>query len=220
MKEKEEMKVKYLAHASFLLETNSGVRIITDPYEPGGFGGKLQYKPINEPCDIVLISHEHTDHNYTQDITGNPIIVKGTTTASGIDFKGVSTYHDDTNGSQRGENNIFVFTVDGTTFCHLGDLGHLLTPEHKSQIGKVDVLFIPVGGAYTIGAEEGTQIVAILEPKLVIPMHYKTPSIDFPLVEVSEFTKDKPRVKELGTSVADITLPSEQEIWVLSPALL
>ena len=214
------MKVKYLAHASFLLETNAGVRIITDPYEPGGFEGKLQYKPINEPCDVVLISHEHSDHNYTQDIPGNPIIVKETTTASGIDFKGVSTYHDNTNGSERGENNIFVFTVDGTTFCHLGDLGHLLTEEHKNQIGKVDVLFVPVGGAYTIGPEEATQIVATLEPKLVIPMHYKTPSIDFPLVEVNEFIKNKPRVKELGVSTAEITLPSEQEIWVLTPALL
>jgi len=214
------MRVKYLAHASFLLETNSGVRIITDPYESGGFGGDVRYKPIHEHCDIVLISHEHADHNYTQNITGNPAIVRESATASGISFKAILSYHDDTNGSQRGKNTIFVFTADGVTFCHLGDLGHLLTEKHKSQIGKVDVLFIPVGGVFTIDAEGATQVMNTLEPKLVIPMHYKTSSIGFPLAEVSEFTKDKPRVKELGTSVAEIILPSEQEIWVLTPALL
>ncbi len=214
------MKVKYLAHASFLLETNDGVRIIIDPYEPGGFEGKVRYKPINNPCDIVLISHEHSDHNYTQDIPGSPTIVKETTTVSGIDFKGVFTYHDETKGSERGNNNVFVFTADGTTFCHLGDLGHLLTPEHKSQIGKIDVLFVPVGGAYTIGAEEGTQIVNFLEPKLVIPMHYKTSSIDFPIVKIDEFINNKPRVKKLEISTTEIILPSEQEIWVFKPELL
>lgn len=214
------MKVKYLAHASLLLESNEGIKILTDPYEPGGFGGEVRYKPIKEECDIVLVSHEHADHNYIKDLPGNPTIVKKTSVVKGINFKAVPTYHDPTNGTQRGKNTVFVFTVDGFTFCHLGDLGHLLDKEHKSQIGKVDVLFIPVGGVFTIDPKEATQVVETIEPSLVIPMHYKTESLGFPLADVQEFTKNKPRVKELGSSLAEIMLPEEQEIWLLTPSLL
>jgi L-ascorbate metabolism protein UlaG (beta-lactamase superfamily) len=214
------MKIKYLAHSSFLLETSGGVRIITDPYESGGFGGEVRYKPITEPCDVVLVSHDHADHNYTQDIPGKPTIVRETATASGITFKSVASFHDPNQGAQRGKNTIFVFTSDGITLCHLGDLGHTLTAEHKNQIGSVDVLFVPIGGVFTVDPNEATQVVNSLEPKLIIPMHYKTESLGFPLVEVTEFTKGKASVKDLGTSSADITLPQEQETWVFAPALL
>lgn len=214
------MKVKYLAHSSFLLETTGGVKIITDPYESGGFGGEVRYQPIKERCDIVLISHEHADHNYTKDISGTPTIVRKTDTVWGITFKGISLYHDPTKGSQRGKNTIFVFSTDGITFCHLGDLGHILSVEDKNQIGKIDVLFIPVGGVFTIDPDEATQVVNTLDPRLIIPMHYKTESIGFPLAEVTQFTKGKPKVKEIEDSSAEITLIGEQEIWVFTPALL
>lgn len=214
------MKVKYLAHASFLLETSGGVKIITDPYEAGGFGGEVRYKPIKETCDIVLISHEHADHNYTRDLPGNPTIVRKTTTVHRITFKGIASYHDPNKGAQRGKNTIFVFNADGLNFCHLGDLGHTLSVEDKTQIGKIDVLFIPVGGVFTIEPNEATQVVNTVEPKLVIPMHYKTKGVGFPLAELTQFTTGKPNVKELGASITEITLPGKQEIWVLTPALL
>ncbi|MDI6840855.1 MAG: MBL fold metallo-hydrolase [bacterium] len=216
------MKVKYLAHASFLFTTSDGTRIITDPYETGSFGGEVRYKPIKEGCDIVLISHEHADHNYTRDILGNPTIIRkvGESKVRGITFKGVASYHDETKGSQRGRNTIFVFRADGITFCHMGDLGELLSAQQLSQIGKPDVLFIPVGGIFTIDADGATHVMESLNPKLVIPMHYKTTSIGFPLASVDEFIKGKAGVNKLGSSEAEIVLPDKQEILVFAPALL
>ncbi|MBI4721557.1 MAG: MBL fold metallo-hydrolase [Candidatus Stahlbacteria bacterium] len=214
------MKVTYLAHSSFLLETSGGARIITDPYEAGGFGGEIGYKPITEKCDAISISHEHADHNWTKDIPGKPTIIKRNNSVWGITFKSISSFHDPIKGKQRGKNTIFVFNADGINFCHLGDLGHTLNEEYKKKIGLLDVLFLPVGGLFTIGPEEATQVMNLLSPKLVIPMHYKTKSIGFHLASVTQFTKDKKRVKETGGQGSEITLPAEQEIWVFTPTLL
>jgi L-ascorbate metabolism protein UlaG (beta-lactamase superfamily) len=215
------MKVKYLAHASFLFETGEGIKIITDPYKSEGLGGKIKYNPIKERTDIILISHEHTDHNYTEDIQGSPTIIKrvGVSTINRIIFNGVLSYHDNVSGSQRGENTIFVFKADEMTFCHTGDLGHLITPELKNNIGKIDVLFIPIGGAYTITSEEAQKVVDILEPMIVVPMHYKTSGTTLPLSNLEEFTKGKTNIKQAGI-VAEIKLPAKQEIWVFQPACL
>lgn len=215
------MKIKYLAHASFLLETSEGVKIITDPYEPGGFGGEVKYKPIKEVADIVLISHEHSDHNYTQTIQGSPTIVRtlGESNVKGIAFKGIPSYHDETSGSERGKNTIYTFLSDGIKFCFLGDLGHPITPELKASIGEIDILLIPVGGVFTIDSNGASNVVNSLEPKVVIPMHYKTPGIGFPLAPVDNFIRGKTNVKEVGVS-AEVKLPEQQEIWVFTPELL
>ncbi|MDD5530815.1 MAG: MBL fold metallo-hydrolase [bacterium] len=215
------MRIKYLAHASFLFETENGIRIITDPYKSEGLGGKIKYTPIKEKTDIVLISHEHMDHNYTEDIQGNSTILNriGVSTINGITFNGISSYHDNVAGTQRGKNTIFVFKADGMTFCHTGDLGHLITPELKNNIGKIDVLFIPIGGTYTITSEEAQKVVDILEPMIVVPMHYKTSGTTLPISNVEEFTKGKTNIKQAGT-VAEIKLPAKQEIWVFQPACL
>ena len=121
------MTIKFLGHACFLITGSTGVRIITDPYEPGGFGGQIGYGPITEEADMVLVSHDHSDHNYVQGVPGNPTIVKGSQEAEGISIKATSSSHDDTGGSQRGANRIFSLAVDGIRLCHLGDLGHPLT---------------------------------------------------------------------------------------------
>ncbi|MDD2889160.1 MAG: MBL fold metallo-hydrolase [bacterium] len=215
------MKIKYLAHSSFLFETREGIKIITDPYKSDGLGGKIKYNPITEKTDIVLISHEHMDHNYTDNIPGNPTIIKnlGVSTVNGITFNGILSYHDNVSGSQRGKNTIFVFKADGITFCHTGDLGHLITPELKNNIGKIDVLFIPIGGTYTITSEEAQKVVDTLGPMIVIPMHYKTSGTTLPISNLEEFTKGKLNIKQAGT-VAEIKLPAKQEIWVFQPACL
>jgi L-ascorbate metabolism protein UlaG (beta-lactamase superfamily) len=215
------MKIKYLAHSSFLFETEKGIKIITDPYKSDGLGGKIKYNPVTEKTDIVLISHEHMDHNYTGDIQGNPTIIKGigVSTINGITFNGILSYHDNISGSQRGENTIFVFKADGITFCHMGDLGHLISSELKNNIGKIDVLFIPIGGTYTITSEEAQKAIDILDPIIVVPMHYKTSGTTLPLSNLEEFTKGKSNIKQAGT-VAEIKLPAKQEIWVFQPACL
>ncbi|MFA5032039.1 MAG: MBL fold metallo-hydrolase [bacterium] len=215
------MKIKYLAHASFLFETEKGIKIITDPYKSDGLGGKIKYNPITEKTDIVIISHEHMDHNYTDDIPGNPTIINGigVSATNGITFNGISSYHDNFSGSQRGKNTIFIFKADGITFCHMGDLGHLITPELKNNIGKIDVLFIPIGGTYTITSEEAQKVVDTLRPMIVVPMHYKTSGTTLPISNLEDFIKSKTNIKQAGT-VAEIKLPAKQEIWVFQPACL
>ncbi len=122
------MTIKFLGHATFLITSEDGVRIITDPYESGGYGGALRYGPITDEADIVTVSHDHADHNYVAGVPGNPVVVTESTEVGGISFQVIDSYHDDAQGAERGPNRIFCFQVDGIRVCHLGDLGHLLSP--------------------------------------------------------------------------------------------
>ncbi len=194
------MTIKFLAHASFLITSEDGVRIITDPYESGGYNGALRYGPITDEADIVTVSHDHADHNYVAGVPGNPVVVTEYTEVSGISFRVIGSYHDNAQGAERGPNRIFCFAVDGIRVCHLGDLGHLLSAEQASSIGDVDVLLIPVGGHFTIDAQSATQVIDQLQPSIVIPMHYKTPKVDFPIAPVDEFLAGKQNVERAGTS--------------------
>jgi L-ascorbate metabolism protein UlaG (beta-lactamase superfamily) len=214
------MKVKWLGHACFLITADNGLKIITDPYIEGS---GLKYSPINESADIVTVSHDHFDHNNVSAVKGKPDVVKGsgTKTVKGIQFKGVATYHDEAKGGQRGDNVVFCFTVDGVNICHLGDLGHRLSKEEIAQIGDIDVLLIPVGGFFTIDAKVASQVCEDLKPKVIIPMHFKTPRCDFPITEVDDFLTGKSNVKKLNSSEVELkatTLPTTAEILVLQPA--
>jgi len=214
------MKVKWLGHACFLITADNGLKIITDPYIEGS---GLKYSPIDESADIVTVSHDHFDHNNVSAVKGKPDVVKGsgTKTVKGIQFKGVATYHDEAKGGQRGDNVVFCFTVDGVNICHLGDLGHRLSKEEIAQIGDIDVLLIPVGGFFTIDAKVASQVCEDLKPKVIIPMHFKTPRCDFPITEVDDFLTGKSNVKKLNSSEVELkatTLPTTAEILVLQPA--
>jgi len=214
------MKIRYLAHASFLITGEDGTKIITDPYETGG---GIRYKEVDETADIAVVSHEHSDHNYVMGVRGNPTVVKsaGTHDVKGIAFKGIPFHHDRSKGSERGHNNIFTFAMDGVNICFCGDLGHTLTQKDANEIGKVDLLLIPVGGFYTIDASEAGEVVNLLNPKVVIPMHYKTKSVDYPIEGVDKFLSGKENVKQFNTSEIDVkALPEKREIWVLPSALL
>ncbi|MEN6370584.1 MAG: MBL fold metallo-hydrolase [Armatimonadota bacterium] len=218
------MKIQWLGHSSFLITSDAGVRIVTDPYQPGSFNGGLRYAPLNKPVDVVTISHDHADHNYVHMVEGKPIIIKGAGMfmASGIEFNGVSTFHDTSGGSERGRNTVFSFTVDNIKICHLGDLGHVLKSDQAAEIGAVDVLFVPVGGYFTIDAKEAEKVADQLSAQIVIPMHYKTEKVDFPIVGVDEFIKGKPNVTRLDSSVLELRkedVPEEMQIIVLKHAL-
>jgi L-ascorbate metabolism protein UlaG (beta-lactamase superfamily) len=214
------MRVKYLGHSSFIIETKKGIKILTDPYETGSFGGEVKYKPIKEECDVVLVSHDHADHNYTKGLPCKPTVITKPTSIYGINFNTIHSYHDPNKGKLRGENRIFVFEVDGIRIAHLGDLGHILKEEELKEMGKIDLLFLPVGGVFTIDPKEATEIVNLINPQLTIPMHYKTEGIGFPLSKVEEFTKDKERVKEIKKGEVEIELPEKKEIWVFNPLLI
>jgi L-ascorbate metabolism protein UlaG (beta-lactamase superfamily) len=217
------MKVKWLGHACFLLTSDSGLRIITDPYTPGVFG--LEYAPPAETADIVTVSHDHADHNNVAAVKGNPQVVRGAGTheAKGIQFKGIATAHDESSGKERGANTIFCFTLDGINVCHLGDLGHDLSDQAVADIGDVDVLLIPVGGNFTIDAAGAERVCQKLAPKVVIPMHFRNDRCPgFPVARVEDFTRARQQVKTIPSSEVELKkeqLPSGAETMVLKPAL-
>lgn len=218
------MKIKWLGHAAFLITSSQGVKIITDPYEPNAFGGQLAYGAIKDLADIVLVSHDHADHNHTKDLPGSPQIIKGSgsKTGKGISFRGVATFHDPSRGKERGENTVFAMEIDGIRVCHLGDLGHVLSQKEVSEIGPVDILITPVGGFYTIDPKEASQVATLLKPKVVIPMHFKTEKCGFPIAPVEDFLKGKAKVKQAGVSEVSFekaALPHETEVVVLKHAL-
>jgi L-ascorbate metabolism protein UlaG (beta-lactamase superfamily) len=218
------MKIKWYGHSAFLITSDQGAKIMIDPYEPGAFGGQLSYGKIKDQVDIVLTSHDHADHNYTKDLPGTPQIVKGSgpKTAKGISMKGISTYHDPSQGSERGANTIFTLKIDNIQLCHLGDLGHLLSDKELAEIGPVDILLIPVGGFFTIDPKEATRVAEQIKPKIVIPMHFKTAKCGFPIAPVEDFLKGKTNTKRPKASEATFdkaTLPQQMEIVVLEHAL-
>ena len=213
------MKLKWLAHASFLITANDGTRIITDPYATGkGFN----HGAIDETADIVTVSHEHGDHNNTDTVNGNPQVVKESADVKGISIKAISTAHDDSGGNERGKNNIYCFQVDGIRVCHMGDLGHLLTDNQVVEVGKVHVLLIPVGGFFTIDAKTAQMVAEQVRARVVIPMHYKTDKMNLPISGLDEFLKDKENVTRIEGSEVEFKradLPSSQTIMVLQPSL-
>jgi L-ascorbate metabolism protein UlaG (beta-lactamase superfamily) len=213
------MKIKYLAHAAFLITAESGTKIVVDPYQTGR---GMNYSPIKETADIVTASHGHGDHNNVAAVKGNPQIVKTGGEVKGIKIKAVPAAHDDRNGSQRGANTIFCFEVDGVNVCHLGDLGHILTVEQVKAIGKVDVLMVPVGGFFTIDAATAGKVGDQLKPKIIVPMHYKTDKSDLPIAGVDDFLKGKNNVTRSSDSEIELKadkLPAAVQIVVLKPAL-
>jgi len=213
------VKIKWLGHASFMITSESGTKIITDPYV---VDERLTYGEIKESADIVTVSHEHTDHSNVAAVKGNPEVVKGTAKVKGIEFKGIPTYHDDDKGQQRGENTVLCFEVDGMRVCHLGDLGHPLSDKQVADIGKVDILLLPVGGLYTIDAEVATQVCDKLRPKVIIPMHFRNDKCAFPIAGVDEFLQGKEGVGRPDASEVEFKqgeLPATTKIVVLKPAL-
>jgi len=214
------MKIKWLGHACFMITSDAGTRIITDPYAPNE---RLTYGEIKESADIVTVSHEHFDHNNVAAVKGNPEVVKGTAKVRGIEFKGIPTYHDDADGSKRGNNTILCFEVDGVRVCHLGDLGHPLSDKQVAELDKVDILLVPVGGNYTIDARVANEVCNKIAPKVIIPMHYQNERCsNFPVAGVDEFLQGKEGVSRLDASEVEFKpgeLPTNTQIIVLKPAL-
>ena len=183
------MKIKYLGHPAFVLTSDAGKKVLTDPYESGSYDGAVGYKPITEKVDVVTASHEHEDHFCLDGLPEGYEVVKtpGKHEVAGFSIEGVKTYHDTSGGKERGRNVVFTIGVDGLRVCHLGDLGHVLSGDEAAAIGKVDVLLVPVGGFFTIGPREALDVIKALGPTVVIPMHYKTDALNFPIAPVEDF---------------------------------
>jgi len=209
------MKIKWFGHSSFLIENEKGIKIITDPFDD-----TVGYKLPRIKANIVTVSHEHFDHNYVRGVKGRPVVFKGPVKREShkMEFRGISSYHDSVFGAKRGPNTIFIIKAEGLNLCHLGDLGHILSVDKLNEIGPVDILFIPVGGFYTIDSNKATQIVEDIKPKIVIPMHYKTKAIKFSIDTVEPFISNKKNVKKIESNEFEVnkeTLPNTTQIYVL-----
>lgn len=188
------------------------------------FDQKLGLKVPKIEAQILLITHSHFDHNNRQAIKGNPFIIEepGEYEVKGIFIKGIPSFHDELQGKERGENIIYKIEAEDLKICHLGDFGQKeLTETQVEQIGELDILLIPVGGSYTIDSKRAANVVAQLEPKIVIPMHYKLPGLDLDIEGVEKFLKimgqeEKKVQKKLKITLKD--LPKEEmEILLLVP---
>lgn len=187
----------YWHGAAFFKLKGKNATVMIDPFDPDFVGLKL---PRDLEADIVTVSHEHADHNNAKAITGEPILFEGPGEyeRKGVAVIGVSSYHDNQKGAERGKNTIYNIQLDGLNIVHLGDFGQdALTQEQINEIGSCDVLLIPVGGVFTIDGKVATEIVAQLEPKIIIPMHYKTDGLKFELEPVDNF------LKAMGTESPD-----------------
>ncbi|TSC89402.1 MAG: beta-lactamase fold-like Zn-dependent hydrolase [Microgenomates group bacterium Gr01-1014_5] len=193
------MEIQYLGHSSFRIKGKT-VTIVTDPYD----SEKVGFKFPKLEATIVTISHDHFDHNQAQLVDPSagsgqaPKVVSGPGEyeIAGVSIFGTHTYHDNKNGEERGSNTVYTITIDGVNICHLGDLGHKLSDEQLDSIGNVDVLLVPVGGVDTIDPSEASQVISQIEPKIIIPMHYKVPGLA--ISKRDDMSDVEAFVKEIG----------------------
>ena len=222
------VQLTWWGHSMFLLVAADGTRVLTDPY------GEVGYR-VPEPgelaADVVTLSHEHSDHNNVN-LGGDAELFRGLTAdawaaidvspSAALRITSVATFHDDSEGSERGRNAIFVYETGGLRIVHLGDFGQaMLTPEQIEAIGPVDVLLVPAGGVFTIDAVGATAVVEQLAPRITIPMHYKTEALTIGLDPVDAFLADK-EVEERGDTVtfdpAGLPAAGSGVVWLLTPA--
>jgi len=213
--------VEWYGHSCYLLTLKSGAKILTDPFN-------IEWMPYQFPqcnVDVVFSTHDHFDHNAVDAVTSDIILLPTGSDATfsgasyGVEFSGADTlsfnlngadvtfttvpsFHDQRNGELRGVNGIVRFEAEGIIFVHLGDLGVKLTEGQVQQLTPVDVVMIPVGGFYTIDAETAERVVVELNPKIVLPMHYKTEVLpeDFPISGIEPFIEGKAGVQHIGSS--------------------
>jgi L-ascorbate metabolism protein UlaG (beta-lactamase superfamily) len=210
------VEITWLGHACFRIKGSQAV-VITDPFPP-----EVGYKLGEPTADVVTISHWHPSHSYYQGIKGETRLVKGPGEyeIAGVLILGLTTYHDSVKGQTRGKNTIYLMEVDGLAVCHLGDIGHILGDEAIEEMGNVDILMLPVGGVSTIGPAMAAEIIRKVEPKVVIPMHYKTPATSRDLEPVENFLKEmgmgqiEPRPK---LNISKSNLPVSTQVFVLNP---
>lgn len=213
------MEITYLGHASFRLKGKQAT-VVTDPYA-NDIGLKF---PKHVAADILTVSHDHTDHNATDQVEGAPYIIKGPGEyeIKGIGVVGVRAYHDDKKGEERGGNTIYRIEIDGVAIVHLGDLGHMPTTSQVEDIGEVDVLLIPVGGFYTIDATKAVEVINELEPSIVIPMHFNRPEMNQEIfkdvTDLAAFLKAMGKTDIVPQAKLTITkdkIPPEMQVVVL-----
>lgn len=208
------MEIYWLGHSCFRIKGSSAT-VITDPYSPD-FGYSLGQPAAN----IVTVSHSHPGHSYVQGIVNQPKLVSrpGEYEINDVLIIGIASFHDSEGGKSSGKNTVYLMEIDEISICHLGDLGHVLSAEQLEEIDNVDILLLPVGGVSTIDATLAAKVVRQLEPKIVVPMHYRTEASRQYLESVDRF------LKEMGTGevahrpklvVTKSNLPPTTQVFLL-----
>ncbi len=186
------MLITWYGHSCFKIQTkpyrgSEEATIFTDPFDKA-----VGLRPPQSNADIVTVSHSHYDHNNPSALKGEPLIINapGEYSKQHIQIIGVDSFHDKKEGAERGRNTVFVIESEELRVCHLGDLGHILSEKQLDQIGKVDVLMIPVGGVFTLEPKDAESVIGQLEPKIILPMHYKTKGLKININDESAFCKE------------------------------
>jgi L-ascorbate metabolism protein UlaG (beta-lactamase superfamily) len=210
------LQIRWHGHSCF--EITNEMTIVTDPHDGRSIG-------IPAPSvlgDIILVSHDHYDHNKVKSVEkqdSKVITDERKRTIGAIQVNGIPAFHDTVHGERRGKMILYKFISDDVTFCHLGDLGHVLDEKTIEQTGQVDILFIPVGGTYTIDATQAWMVIKSLKPRITIPMHYRIEGLSIPIADVDAFLENSPyKIRKVGNEI-DIEkeeLPKEPEVWVFS----
>jgi len=217
--------LRWFGHAFFLVTSSDGVRVAMDPF------GDIGYPAPEVAADVVTVSHEHGDHNGVDRLAGSPAILRGLQ-PGGRDWNSISydmrdvritalpAYHDNVEGRNRGLNSIFIVETGGLRLAHLSDIGHTLSEATLEAMGPIDILLVPVGGRFSIDGSQAREIMASLQPRITVPIHYKTPvTANWPIEDESAFLAGLENVKRLdalAVSVTPETLPAQPEVWVMS----
>jgi len=216
--------LRWFGHAFFLVPSSDGVRVAMDPF------GDIGYSVPEVAADVVTVSYEHGDHNVAERLVGPTAILRGLK-PGGADWNSISydlryvritalpVYHDDVEGRKLGLNTIFIVETGGLRLAHLSDIGHTLSVATLEALGPIDILLVPVGGKFSIDGDQAREIMAKLQPRITVPIHYKTPvTAGWPIEDESAFLFGLENVKRLDSltvTVTSETLPSRPEVWVL-----
>ena len=206
------LQIRWHGHACF--EITNNVTLVTDPHD----GKSIGIPAPSVTGDIILMSHDHYDHNSVKSVekTGSKVVTDGRKrTIAGIDICGFESFHDECCGEKRGKNVIFKFTYDEITFCHLGDLGHIPTTHQTEKLGTVDILFVPIGDVFTIGAQDAWKTIKLLQPKVAIPMHYRVGGLSLSIQPIEPFLEQAEKVERVGNEIdfEESDIPDGTEIW-------
>ncbi len=216
------VEIEFIGHSCFRIKGKEAT-LVVDPYNPEKTGFKLS----KLDADIVLMSHQHDDHNYAEGIGGEHFDIEtaGEYEIKDVHIEGIPTFHDESRGSERGQNIMYQISIDGFNILHAGDLGHELNQETLEKLAEVDVLLIPVGGTYTIDAQTAAKVISSIEPSIVIPMHYQTKGLTGLSKQLEPL---EPFLDEMGiekvTEVDKLKLsnrsdvPEETQVIVVKPA--
>jgi len=208
------MEIVWLGHSCFRIKGKEAI-IVTDPFDR-----TLGYPVRKLTANIVTVSHNHPQHSFLDGVAGSPKVISrpGEYEIANVCINGIATFHDTDGGEHRGKNTVYLVQIEEVSMCHLGDLGHVPTAEQIEQMSDTDILMVPVGGGATIGAAAAVEIISLLQPKIVIPMHFKTEVVKMDLEPLEHFLKEmglKEVVTQPKLNVSKSSLPAETNVVVL-----